>query len=154
MTDRERIARALATPGGHLSVGRGGYTLHYDDSRLSGYDCETMKALAIEAGLPVVDSRKVPFEIAARLAVEGPMVAVNRPPHPGPYHAFSEAPLSLVATAYRQAGADVHHIADDPDAQSWFASRPPTPLKPLIESWLAHVLRSLAAEDLTGGGTT
>ena len=113
MTAPERIARALATPGGHLWIGRGGYTLHHDHSRLSGYDCEAMKALAIEAGLPVVDSRKVPFDIAARLAIEGPMVAVNRPPHPGPYHAFSEAPLSLVATAYRQAGAEVHHIADD-----------------------------------------
>ena len=32
------IAHAMATPGGHLAIGRGGFTLHYKNSRLSGYD--------------------------------------------------------------------------------------------------------------------
>ncbi len=27
------IARALLTPGGHLAIGRGGFTLHYDNAR-------------------------------------------------------------------------------------------------------------------------
>ncbi len=40
------IARALATPGGHLSIGRGGFTLHYENARLGGCDCETIKAAA------------------------------------------------------------------------------------------------------------
>ncbi len=31
--DAERISRALATEGGHLGIGRGGYTLYYDDFR-------------------------------------------------------------------------------------------------------------------------
>jgi hypothetical protein len=31
------IARALATPGGHLSIGRRGFTLHFEHSTLSGY---------------------------------------------------------------------------------------------------------------------
>ena len=30
------IARALATEGGHLSIGRGGATLHFERGRLSG----------------------------------------------------------------------------------------------------------------------
>src|SRR3954470_14550777 len=37
------IARALATPGGHLSIGCGGYSLVYEHSRLSGYDCDVRK---------------------------------------------------------------------------------------------------------------
>lgn len=67
MSEADRIARALLTPGGHLAIGRGGYTLHYDHSRLSGYDCDQMKAKAIAAGLPVIDSRLVPFGIVAKL---------------------------------------------------------------------------------------
>ena len=30
----DEVARALATPGGHLGIGRGGAVLHYDESRL------------------------------------------------------------------------------------------------------------------------
>lgn len=41
----DRIAHALATVGGHLAIGRGGYTLYYDGGcRLSGYDVEPIKA--------------------------------------------------------------------------------------------------------------
>ena len=78
MSEPDRIARALLTPGGHLSIGRGGYTLHYDNSRLSGYNCDEMKAEAIAAGLPVIDTRHVPFAIVAKMAVHGPMIAVNQ----------------------------------------------------------------------------
>ena len=49
--DRD-IARAPGTVGGHLSIGRGGFTLHYENARLEGYDCDTVKAAAIRAGLP------------------------------------------------------------------------------------------------------
>ena len=51
------IARALATPGGHLSIGRGGFALHFENARLSGYDDDVIKAVAVAAGLPVIDSR-------------------------------------------------------------------------------------------------
>src|SRR5208283_5549300 len=98
------IARALATAGGHLSIGRGGYSLHFErGARLSGYDCAAVKAACIAAGLPVIDSRMVEFDTVARLAINGPMVAVGEPPSAPPYHALSYAPLAEVAAAYRAA---------------------------------------------------
>lgn len=116
------IASALRTEGGHLSIGRGGFTLYYaGGARLSGYDCEPIKACCIAAGLPVIDSRMVTFEEVVRLAVRGPMVAVGESPSPQPYHALSYAPLAKVASAYRAAGAEVFNIGDSgPDT----AARP------------------------------
>jgi hypothetical protein len=106
----EWIVRALATPGGHLSIGRGGFSLHYDNCRLSGYDCETAKAECIAAGLPVIDSRRVPFGVVWDLAVHGQMIAVGEHISDPPYHAFSFAPLAVVAEAYRKAGAEVINL--------------------------------------------
>ena len=112
----EVIARALATEGGHLAVGRGGYTIWFArGSRQSGYDCETVKAAAIAAGLPVIDSRTVSFDVVARLAISGPMIAVGEPASPPPYGAFAYAPLAYVAQAYREAGAEVFNCGDSSD---------------------------------------
>src|SRR5262245_40899518 len=109
----EYIASALRTDGGHLSIGRGGFTLYYArGARLSGYDCEHIKACCIAAGLPVIDSRMVPFEDVVRLAVNGPMVAVGEEASPPPYHALSFAPLCVIAQAYRAAGAEVFNLPD------------------------------------------
>ena len=119
------IRRALATPGGHLSIGRGGFILHFENSRLSGYDDDVIKAVAIAAGLPVIDSRMVPFELAAKLAVNGPMTAVNAEPSPRPWHALAYAPLAAVAAAYRKAGADVINVPEDPEYDGCFAAMPP-----------------------------
>src|SRR5260221_12935827 len=84
------ITSALRTEGGHLSIGRGGFTLYYArGATLSGYDCEPVNACCIAAGLPVIDSRMVAFEDVARLAIRGPMAAVGQHPRPPPYHAFS-----------------------------------------------------------------
>lgn len=106
------IAHALATEGGHLSIGRGGFGLYFGRGAcLSGYDCETVKAACIAAGLPVIDSRMVDFATVARLAINGPMIAVGEPPSPPPYHAFSYAPLAVVAAAYWAAGAEVWNLA-------------------------------------------
>jgi hypothetical protein len=116
----EYITKALHTDGGHLSIGRGGFTLHFGrGGTLSGYDCETIKASCIAAGLPVIDSRLVPFEDVVRLAVRGPMAAVGEEPSPPPYHALSYAPLAVLASAYRAAGAEVFNIPE--------SSRPAAP---------------------------
>ena len=133
------IARALATPGGHLSVGRGGFTLHYENARLEGYDYEIVKQAAIAAGLPVIDSRCVPFDLAAKLAVKGPMIAVNAEPSPRPWHGFSYARLSAVAAAYRRAGAAVFNVADGDEREAAFNDAPPGPLGDLLDHWLDHV---------------
>jgi hypothetical protein len=105
------ITSALQTEGGHLSIGRGGFTLRFGrGARLSGYDCESFKTCCIAAGLPVIDSRMVALEDVVRLAVRGPMVAVGEEVSPRPYHALSFAPLCVVAQAYRAAGAEVFNI--------------------------------------------
>jgi hypothetical protein len=105
------IAAALATPGGHLTIGRGGFSLHYrDGARLSGYGCEDIKAQCIAAGLPVIDSRSVKFDIVLQLTLGGPLVAVGRKPEPAPWHGLSYAPLHGVANAYAAAGAEVWNI--------------------------------------------
>jgi hypothetical protein len=106
----EYITRALATEGGHLSIGRGGATLYFERGWLSGCHEERIKAEAIAAGLPVIDSRSVPFDRVRDLAVRGPMVAVGEPPSPPPYHAFTYAPLAVVLEAYRAAGAEVFNV--------------------------------------------
>ncbi len=107
----EYIASALKTEGGHLSIGCGGFILHFGNgSRLSGYDCDRIKACCIEAGLPVIDSRMVDFDQVVRLSVNGPMAAVGRDADSQPWHALSFAPLSVVAKAYQEAGAEVSNI--------------------------------------------
>jgi hypothetical protein len=107
----ELIGRALRTEGGHLAIGRGGFALHYDRGcTLSGYDCAAMKAACIARGLPVIDSRGVPFDDVFRLAVRGPMIAVGEPASPRPWHALSYAPLQAVADAWRAAGAEVVNL--------------------------------------------
>ena len=107
----ELIGRALRTEGGHLSIGRGGFALHFDRGcTLSGYDCDAMKTACILRGLPVIDSREVPFDAVFRLAVCGPMIAIGEPASQPPWHALAYAPLPVVADAYRAAGADVANL--------------------------------------------
>jgi hypothetical protein len=83
----EWIGQALATEGGHLALGRGGTTLYFKGGWLSGCREEVVKAEAIAAGLPVIDSRAMPLDAVWNLAVRGPMVAVGDPPSELPYHA-------------------------------------------------------------------
>ena len=105
------IREALTTEGGHLAIGRGGFTLSFArGAYLSGHDCDTIKTACIAAGLPVIDSRALPFEVVCDLAVRGPMVAVGEPASPPPWGAFSYAPLAAVADAYRAAGAEVWNL--------------------------------------------
>jgi len=105
------IREALTTEGGHLAIGRGGFTLYFArGAYLSGHDSEAIKTACVTAGLPVIDSRGLAFEVVCDLAVRGPMVAVGEPASPLPWSAFSYAPLAAVADAYRAAGAEVWNL--------------------------------------------
>jgi len=109
--DADYIARALATDGGHLSIGRGGGTLYFGGGcRLSGFNDEAMKEACIAAGLPDIDSRCVEWDAVYQLAVHGPMVAVGEPVSPQPWHSLSYEPLRHVADRYRAAGAEVYNL--------------------------------------------
>lgn len=136
------IEQAKQTAGGHLQIGRGGFTLHFGASRLSGYDCDQIKSLCITAGLPVIDSRDAPFDLVAKLAVSGPMVAVNRDPDPHPWHALAFAPLGAIAAAYRRAGAEIFNIADSDFDERGFVEPTDASLATLIDGWLDHVRRA------------
>lgn len=105
------IDAALTPQGGHLSISRGGFTLHYrNGATLSGYGCEAIKSRCIAAGLPVIDSRCVAFDVVAHLTLAGPLVAVGREPQPAPWHGLSHAPLHAVAARYAAAGAEIWNI--------------------------------------------
>jgi hypothetical protein len=136
------IERAKQADGGHLHIGRGGFTLHFGSSRLSGYDCERIKWLCIVAGLPVIDSRSVSIDVVAKLAINGPMIAVNRDPDPRPWHALAYAPLGAVAAAYHRGGAEVFNIPDSGFDERGFDKVPDGPLAAMIDGWLAYVRRA------------
>ncbi|OYV24520.1 MAG: hypothetical protein B7W99_01905 [Rhodospirillales bacterium 20-58-10] len=109
----EYIKKAKMVDGGHLSIGRGGYTLHYaQGSTLGGYDVDNIKALCIEAGLPVIDSRCVPFDLVADLAISGPMAAVGTAPRFFMSRAFSHVSLAEWVASYRAAGAEIHNMPE------------------------------------------
>lgn len=136
------IAQAKAIKGGHLHIGRGGYTLCCGATRLSGYDCDHVKILCIEAGLPVIDSRGVPIDEVSKIAVSGPMIAVGADPDPRPWHAMSYAPLGVVAAAYRRAGAEVFNIDESDFDERAFVVPPNSSVATLIDGWLAYVRRA------------
>lgn len=109
---QDHISRALATEGGHLAIGRGGATLYFENGWMSGAEPEALKTAAIGAGLPVIDSRRVPFDVVYALAVCGPIEAYGRAPDPEPWGPLSYAPLRTVAEAYRRAGAEVWNVLE------------------------------------------
>ena len=111
----EVIELVKKTEGGHLSIGRGAATFYYTKpgyGRCSyeGGNPEIWKAAAIEAGLPVIDSRKADFLAVAKLVTKGPMIAVAQQPDRPPFHSLSYAPLKHVAESYRAIGAEVSNI--------------------------------------------
>ena len=136
------IEQAKQTAGGHLHVGRGGFSLHFGSSTLSGYDCDQIKSLCIAAGLPVIDSRPAPIDVVAKLVVSGPMIAVNSDPDPHPWHALAYAPLGAVAAAYRRAGAEVFNVSESSSDERGFTDLGDGPLATLMDGWLAYVRRA------------
>jgi hypothetical protein len=109
------IAKALATPGGHLFIGCAGYTLFFDKgSTLTGYDCDIMKDACAKAGLPIIDARNLSRDEALGIAFKGPMAAVGTKPSSPPYHALSMAPLAIVAAHYEASGAEIINLPITP----------------------------------------
>ena len=141
--DRD-IARALATAGGHLSIGRGGFTLHYENARIEGYDCDTVKAAAIRAGLPVIDSRSVPFTLVAKTSCgQGTddrggrrPAEVRRPWHGAFLRAARGRSRGDIA---RKVGADVFNIPKSEEHEAIFNEMAAGPLADLFDAWLDHV---------------
>ena len=108
-----RHCRRSGDAEGHLSLGRGGFILHYGyGAMLSGYDFDAIKTQSIAAGLPVIDSRCVAFDVVVQLTLGGPLVAVGRAPEPAPWHGLSYAPLHAVANRYAAAGAEIWNIPE------------------------------------------
>jgi hypothetical protein len=136
------IDAAKRVVGGHLKIGRGGYTIHDGTSSLSGYDCEPVKTACIAAGLPVIDSRMAAIEAVAALAVRGPLIAVGREPDPAPWHPYAHAPLGIVAAAYRKAGAEISNIPDAELGPPDFRDLAEGPLKTWLADWENHVLNN------------
>lgn len=85
---------------------------------LSGYGCEAIETQCIAAGLPVIDSRHVAFDVVVQLTLGSPLVAIGREPEPAPWHGLSYAPLYSVAIRYAAAGAEVWNI---PGVETTFA---------------------------------
>ena len=108
------IEQAARTTGGHLCIDRSGYTLHYAaGSTLSGCRVEPMKTACIAAGLTVIDSRMLDFDMVLDLATRGPLAAVGGPQSSPPPSGPGQAPLSHVVTLYRAAGAEVTNPPPD-----------------------------------------
>jgi hypothetical protein len=111
-THQDLIVQARATKGGHLFIGFNGFTLYYGrGASLHGYDSEPMKEDCLEAGLPVIDARPLPFETLFSLVVRSPMTAVGERPSPPPHNCLSYAPLEQTARVFKEAGAEVLNIA-------------------------------------------
>ena len=109
------VRQALAVEGGHLFLGPNGAVLHFaPGARASGFPCEAIKAACLAAGLPVIDCRAVSFRPLYAVVVEGPMVAVGKPPDPQPWHSLSDAPLAHVAALYHAAGGAVSNVPGVP----------------------------------------
>ena len=123
-TQASYVRQALTVEGGHLFLGPNGAVLHFaPGARASGFPCEAIKAACLAAGLPVIDCRAVPFRPLYAVVVEGPTVAVGKPPDPGPWHSLSDASaanaarfgeLAHVAALYHAAGAEVSNVPGVP----------------------------------------
>ena len=110
----EYITQALAVSGGHLAIGRGGYTLHFKRGATnSGYDIDEMKARCLARGLPVIDTRDIPFAILAVEVVRIQLVAVGEEYDPEPWGSLDKAPLVARARRYRDLGGSVFNVAFD-----------------------------------------
>jgi hypothetical protein len=112
------IQQALSVAGGHLFIGRGGYSLHYaDGSKLSGYDSLSIKAKCLAAGLTIIDSTTAELNMVYSVLRGPTVVAVGSAPDAEPYNSLSKIPLDFVVNAWRSAGAKIYNHPQPSPAQ-------------------------------------
>lgn len=106
-----RHLRATIKNGGHLSYGRGGYTLSMGGGgSLSGYGESGTVAACVHLGIPFIDTRTIPDSKISK-TINLPMISCN--PDAAPWGSMSYAPLEVVAAAYESLGATLHNIEPD-----------------------------------------
>ena len=106
------VTQALAVQGGHLAIGRGGFTLHFKrGATLSGYDSDDMKGRCVARGLPVIDTRAIPPDVLSVEVLRNPSIAVDEEPDPEPWSGLDKAPLAAIARRYHELGAAVFNVA-------------------------------------------
>ena len=120
--DLDVIRKTLATPGAHVSIGRGGTTIHFArGATLSG--CGDLAGMAtarvlVAMGLTRIDTTTAPdpWRVVAL-----PLGAVGEAPDPPPWHGLSGVPLAVYAARARVLGATVRNLP--PEAQCGAADR-------------------------------
>ncbi|MDD2878333.1 MAG: hypothetical protein PHT60_14025 [Acidiphilium sp.] len=111
------IARTRSVKGGHLFIGTSEYTLYCGQGRtLSGYDCDSMKASALAAGIPIIDARTADQDAFLSLVFNGPMIAVGEEPRFFMCNALSYESLPVMAARYHAIGATIHNIPETQEA--------------------------------------
>jgi hypothetical protein len=69
-----------------------------------------MNEACAQAGLPIIDARRLARHETLGLSLQSPIAAVGTKPHEPPYHSLSIAPLSIVAERYAAAGAEIINL--------------------------------------------
>jgi hypothetical protein len=103
--------RQIAREGGHLSYGRGGWTLHVGTLKsIQGYGGleQPIPLLAILLGVPVINTRTIPDEVIDQV-IAFPMARAGCQQY-GPFTAWDYAPLAYVARLYQALGATLYNF--------------------------------------------
>jgi hypothetical protein len=106
-----RDLRRARDDGGYLSVGRGGWSLHYPNGTLSHYGGldEPIPRCALALGIPVVDTTTIP-DSKVYETITIPLAAIGREPDPAPWGSCSYAPLTEVARRKAALGATLYNF--------------------------------------------
>lgn len=96
---------------GFLTLGRGGFTLHYStNARLEGYDCDHWLQVANVCKLPTIDSRSMPIGKVLE-ALRLPMASVGSPDNPDYLpEAFQSKPYREIAAQWERLGAKLYNF--------------------------------------------
>lgn len=104
-----KYIRDTLANGGHVTMGRGGFTLHISDNQtLSGYGDQFFNA-CIQAGIKGWDSRHCDFMDVARVVIGMPMVSISRRNNDGMPYSLSYTSFDTVARAYKKIGAKLYN---------------------------------------------